>query len=359
MLKSMFGRKPMFGLVVAAMAMLGLAWSLWPAKEPAAQAGPGTDNPVAVEARKVVVGPIAREITAVGSLKSDESVMVRPEIAGRIETFGFEEGQKVAKGQVLVRLDASSLSAALQQAQAELALSKSNAARAVNLASRGAGTERARDEAEAKLLVDQAKVAQALAALEKARIVAPFAGIVGLRAVSVGAYVQPGQDIVNLEAIESMKVDFRVPELFLSKLRPGLSVTIDADAYPERSFAGTVYAIDPAVDVNGRAILVRARIDNGDGALRPGQFVRLRLKVDESAQAIAVPEEAVVPRGQNSIVFKIVDGKAQPTPVKTGKRQKGMVEITQGLSPEDVVVTAGQMKLKPGTPVAIVSLPAS
>ncbi|MEW5730038.1 MAG: efflux RND transporter periplasmic adaptor subunit [Pseudomonadota bacterium] len=352
-------RKSIVGLFVVALAAIAIGWALWPSKEPAAQAGAGANGPVAVEARPVVVGPIAREITAVGSLRSDESVMVRPEIAGRVESFGFDEGQKVSKGQVLVKLDATSLAAALQQAQAELELSKANAARAVNLASRGAGTVRARDEAEAKLAVDQAKVEQARAQLEKARIVAPFGGVVGLRSVSIGAYLQPGQDIVNLEAIDTMKVDFRVPEIFLPVLRPGLSVAITADAYPDRQFTGTVYAVDPAVDVNGRAILVRARIGNGEGALRPGQFVRLALKVDESLDAVSVPEEAIVPRGTKSLVFVVADGKAEPRPVKTGKRQKGMVEVTEGLKPGDVVVTAGQMKLKPGTPVTIVPQPGS
>lgn len=352
-------RKSILGLFVIALAAIAGGWALWPSKEPAAQAGAGAAEPVAVEARPVTVGAIAREITAVGSLRSDEAVMVRPEIAGRIEAFGFDEGQRVSKGQVLVRMDSSSLAASLQQAQAELGLSKANAARAVNLASRGAGTERARDEAEAKLAVDHAKVEHARAQLEKARIIAPFAGVVGLRSVSVGAYVQPGQDIVNLEAIDTMKVDFRVPELFLPVVREGLSVTIAADAYPDRRFSGTVYAVDPAVDVNGRALLVRARIDNGDGALRPGQFVRLALKVDESLDAVSVPEEAIVPRGTQSMVFVVVDGKAEPRQVKTGKRQKGMVEITGGLRPGDVVITAGQMKLKPGVPVAVVPQPGS
>ncbi|CAA7625307.1 putative Multidrug resistance protein mdtA [Magnetospirillum sp. UT-4] len=310
---------------------------------------------MAVEAAPVTVGPIARELTAVGSLRSDESVMIRPEIAGRIRAIGFEEGSRVAKGQVLVRLDDSAQAADLQQAQANLGLSRANAERAVRLAGQGAGTERARDEAEAKLRVDLAKVEYAKALLEKTVIVAPFAGTVGLRAVSVGAYVQPGQDIVNLEAIDPIKVDFRIPELFLPEVREGLSVAVAADAFPGREFHGTLYAIDPAIDQNGRALLVRARIQNSEGTLRPGQFVRLALKVDEVASAITVPEESLVPRGEQLMVFKVVDGKAQPVPVKAGKRFKGKVEIVEGLAPGDVVVTAGQMKLRPGAAVNTVT----
>ncbi|MGE5546477.1 MAG: efflux RND transporter periplasmic adaptor subunit [Solirubrobacterales bacterium] len=349
-------RKTYLIMVVVAVVGAG-AWWLYPPAQPAS----GTSGPAAlpgavtVEAAAVTVGPISREITAVGSLRSGESVIIRPEIAGRIKAIGFEEGQRVTKGQVLIRLDDATLAADLQQAQANLGLSKSNSERAVRLAVQGAGTERARDEAEAKLRVDHAKVEQARAQLEKTQVTAPFAGLVGLRSVSVGAYVQPGQDIVNLEAIDPIKVDFRVPEMFLPVVREGLSVAIAADAYPGRTFTGLVYAIDPAIDQNGRAILVRARIDNGDGILRPGQFVRLSLKVDESTNAVSVPEEALVPRGETVSVFKVVDGKAVLAQVKTGKRLKGMVEITDGLAAGDTVVTAGQMKLRPGVPVVLAS----
>jgi len=284
-------------------------------------------------------------------LRSDEAVVFRPEIAGRVKAIGFDEGTRVTKGQVLLRLDDSSLAADLVQAQANLALSKANSDRAVRLAGQGAGTERARDEAEAKLRVDQAKVEQARVQLDKTVLTAPFAGTVGLRTVSVGAYVQPGQDMVNLEATDPIKVDFRVPEIFSAVMRPGLDLAMTTDSHPGRQFSGTVYAIDPAVDQNGRAIVIRARVGNGDAALRPGQFVRLVLKVDEVSNALSVPEEALVPRGQQTIVFRVIDGKAQPGPVKTGRRTKGMVEITEGLNAGDEVVTAGQMKLRPGVPV--------
>lgn len=351
-------RKSFVVMILLAVVAAG-GWWLFAAKAPngqgAAQGPAAPVDGVAIEAAQVTVGSIAREITAIGTLRSDESVMIRPEIAGRVRAINFEEGQRVARGQVLIKLDDSTLAADFQQAQANLALSKANASRAVNLAQRGAGTERARDEAEATLKVNQARVEQARAQLDKTQIVAPFAGIVGLRSVSVGAYVQPGHDIVNLEAIDSMKVDFRVPEMFLSTLRPGLTIAITADAFPGREFNGSVYAIDPAIDMSGRAVLVRARVDNTGGMLRPGQFVRLALKVDESTNAVTIPEEAIVPRGDKLLVFRVIEGKAQPTPVKTAKRQKGMVEVTEGLSPGDMVVTAGQMKLKPGIPVTVVT----
>ncbi len=320
-----------------------------------AAGGPGGGMAVAVEAAKVQVGPISREIQAVGSLRSNESVMVRPEVAGRIDRFQFNEGDRVTKGQMLVRLDDSNWAAAVEEARANVALAQSNFQRAQELARKGAGTERTRDEAEAKLRVDQARLESARAALQKTQIVAPFDGVVGLRQVSVGAYVQPGQDIVNLESLDPIKVDFRIPEVHLAALRSGQTLDVVVDAYPGQAFSGQVYAIDPAVDLNGRAVLVRARLPNADGLLRPGLFARVALVVERQDNAIQVPEQAIVPRGAEVMVFRVVDGKAVPTPVKTGKRRAGMVEVTEGLGPDDTVITAGQMKVRPGAAVNVVN----
>lgn len=339
------------GLMVA---LAGGGWWLFAASGngPAAPKG-GPGGPVTVEARSVEIGPMAREITAVGSLMAGESVMIRPEIAGRVLAIAFEEGQHVAKGHPLFRLDDSTLAADLDQARANLVLSKSNADRASRLAAQGAGTVRTQEEADNKLRIDQAKVEQARAALAKTQIVAPFAGLVGLRAVSVGAYVAPGQNLVNLEAVDPIKVEFRVPELLLAHVRTGQAVEVAADSYAGRLFSGSVYAIDPAIEAAGRSLVVRARIPNPEHLLRPGQFVRLSLKVEGAAESISIPEEAVVPKGDTFMVFKVVDDKAVPAPIKLGHRLGGMVEVTEGLAAGDVVVTAGQMKLRPGAAVKV------
>ncbi len=322
---------------------------------PAQQAGPqpGKDFPVPVEAVAVQVGPITREIAAVGSLRSDESVMIRPEIAGRVAEIRFEEGQRVAKGDVLLTLDDSTWRAQLEQARANLALSEANDERARKLFSQGAGTERARDEAAAGLRVDRAAIELAEAQLRKTRVLAPFDGIVGLRKVSVGAYVTAGQDIVNLEKIDPVKADFRVPEVYLSAVRVGQTLEITADAFPGTGFAGVVYAIDPQIDVNGRAVVVRARVPNPSLTLRPGLFVRVALILDEVQNAIMVPEEAIVPRGGESMVYRVVGDGFEAVPVRLGIRRGGMVEVVEGLTPQDTVITAGHMKLRPGAKVVI------
>lgn len=355
------------GLGIAVLLVLGGAGAWWwqqgglpligqpkapAAGAPTAGAGGGMP-PVTVEATRVTVGPITRRIEAVGSLRSNESVVLRPEIPGRIAQILFEEGQPVKKGQMLVKLDDATYAAQVEQARANLALSEANNARASQLYARGAGTERARDEALATLRVQRAAIEVSRAALEKTAIMAPFDGIAGLRAVSVGAYVQSGQDLANLESVNPMKVDFRVPEQYLAALKVGQSLTIAVDAFANRSFAGKVYAIDPRVDEGGRAVVIRATVANDDGSLRPGLFARVSLILREVADAITVPEDAIVPRGEKSMIYKVIGDGFDVVPVRLGIRRGGTVEVVQGLSADDTVITTGHMKLRPGAKVRV------
>jgi membrane fusion protein (multidrug efflux system) len=182
-------------------------------------------------------------------------------------------------------------------------------------------------------------------------IKAPFDGVVGLRKVSVGDFVNVGQDMVNLEQIDPLKADFRVAELYLAAVRTGQRIELRVDAFPDETFTGAVYAIDPLIDESGRSIVLRARLPNQDGRLRPGLFARVTLVLNERDDAIQVPEQALVPQGQEQFVFRVVDGKAALTKVEVGIRREGMVEIVEGLGPEDEVVTAGQLKIRDGAPV--------
>jgi membrane fusion protein (multidrug efflux system) len=191
--------------------------------------------------------------------------------------------------------------------------------------------------------------------LDKAHIAAPFAGIVGLRKVSAGEYITAGQPLVNLEAIDPVKADFRVPEKFLPAIRVGQTIRIKVDAFPEDSFEGKVYAIDPRLDVSGRSLLVRAVVPNTDQRLRPGLFARVTVLLELKEAALSVPEQAIVPQGDSQFVFKIVDGKVKLTKVVIGTRREGRVEIVDGLAAGDQVVTAGQLKIRDGTPVSIVN----
>ena len=310
-----------------------------------------------VEAIEVVLDTARREALAIGTFRSFESVMIRPEVTGRVAEISFREGHKVARGTVMVRLDDSIERATLAQAEARLSLARSNFERAETLVARNAGTVKALDEARAGLQSAEADIVLAKARLEKMNIVAPFDGVAGLRRVSIGDYLSPGADIVNLEQIDPLKVDFRVPEIFLPAVRVGAEIAVTVDAFPGRSFAGRIYAIDPLIDQAGRSIVVRAQIDNPGDLLRPGLFARVTLTLAMRENAIFVPEQSIIPVGNQFFVFRVINGKIANTPVKLGLRRNSSVEIVEGLSPGDIVVTAGHLKVRDGASVSVVPTP--
>ncbi len=324
----------------------------------AAKGAPGSAG-TAVEVIKVQSTKLAQNIIAVGSLRSDESVVIRPEVSGRVAEILFTEGARVTKGAPLVRLDASVQRAELAQADANLSLSKSKLERAIDLQKKGFISSQAKDEADNNARVAQAAYDLAAAKLTKLEVKAPFSGIVGLRLVSLGDYVKDGQDIVNLEGVDPLKVDFKVPEIFLKQVAVGQALQIGLDAFPNKIFDGRVFAINPLVDTNGRSIVIRAIVKNGEARLRPGMFARVRLLFGESQDALTVPEQTLFPIGEDQYLYKVVDGRAQRLKVEIGQRKQGQVEITQGLKAGDIVVTAGQPKLKDGAQVKIVDAPSA
>lgn len=355
------GRASRFRIALGAAAvLLGSAGYLYlterdaPAGHIARAATPSAEKTVAVEAERVSVGVVLEDLNTVGTLRANESVAVSPEIAGRIDRIRFDEGEEVAAGDVLVELDATILRAELAKARSDLTLAEANRTRAMTLARQGTGTLRARDEALAAHQAAQANVALAEARLDKTSIRAPLSGTVGLRAVSAGAYVTPGDRIVELAALDPIKVDFRVPELALSSLRRDQTIRVAVDAVPGRTFEGAVYAIDPVVDENGRAIRLRARIANSDRALFPGMFARVQIVIERRDNSILVSESAVFARGQDRFVYRVVDGRAVLTKVALGQRRPGQVEVTAGLEPGAVVVTAGHQQVRDGARVEVI-----
>ncbi|GAA4411759.1 efflux RND transporter periplasmic adaptor subunit [Quisquiliibacterium transsilvanicum] len=334
----------------------GAAVEITEARSPAAAARPGgaaasrpggsaAAGPVGVEVAQAAAMAMADEVQAVGTLKANESVVVRPEIAGRIVAIGFSDGARVARGALLVSLDASVLAAQAEQARAELALAQTSFERTRDLAGRQFVSGSALDQAAATLKVQQARLSLAEAQLAKTRIRAPFGGVLGLRNVSVGEVVKDGAELVMLEDVSSMKVDLRLPERFLGQLRPGQSIGVEVDAFPGKSFLATLDALDAQVDANGRSVLARGRLANPDGALRSGMFAKARIVLREKPQATVVPEEAILPVGADSFIFRIEDGKALRVAVRTGLRRDGRVEILDGVRPGDTVVVAGHQRL--------------
>lgn len=316
---------------------------------------PSGSAPSAVLVETLLVKPAvaAREVTAVGTVRSNESVTLATEIAGRIDAVDFVEGGRVTKGTVLARLDQSVATAERDRVKAGLALSEANYQRAETLFREQAVSARERDEALAQFRLDEAQLRLSEAQLAKTVIRAPFAGRVGLRQVSVGGYVQPGTAIASLDDIDPVKVDFRVPENYAAAIRTGQKASVTVDALPERAFSGTVYAIDPQIDEKGRSLLLRARVANADGALRPGMFATVKLSLGEKANALFVPEEAIISQGGRQQVYKVVAGKVEAVAVKTGLRRKGEVEVVAGLKAGEAVITAGHLKVRPGATVSV------
>jgi membrane fusion protein, multidrug efflux system len=346
-----------------------------PAGGRAGGGGAAPGGPAAVEIGKVEVRRIEDDAQAVGSLRASQTVMVRPEVSGRIVRIGFADGQPVRRGQLLVQLDATLQAAQLQQAQAQAAIARTNLQRSREMLAENFVSQSAVDQNAAALEVAEAQVALARAQLSRLAILAPFNGVAGIKGVSLGDYVKDGADIVSLEDRSSMWVDFRLPERYIGRTQPGQPVQVSLDALPGKPLDGKVEALDSLVDANGRSLLVRARIDKPGVELKSGMFARARVVFAVRERALMVPEEALVPQGGKQYLIKAVPAAAsasaprdgnggapalvsQRIEAKLGVRTAGKVEILEGLAPGDLVVTAGQARVMrgDGAPLRVIDL---
>ena len=344
-----------------------------------------------VEVAQVKRLALRDDAQSVGSLQSRQSVMLRPEVAGRVKSLGFSDGARVRKGQVLVQLDDTLQKAEVKQSLAQVSIAQAALKRNQELVAENFVAQRVVEESSANLQVVEAQLTLSQARLSRMAILAPFDGTVGIRNVNVGDYVKDGADLVNLEDISSMYVDFRLPERYQSRLKAQQPVELVLDAFPGRAFTARVEAINPLLDANGRSVSVRAVLPNTLGAdgkggqradrsaasmapLRPGMFARVTIVFSVNESALVVPEEAIVPQGGRQFVIKVVTPEALPATatatlppdakfvslrqeVKLGVRQQGKVEITEGLTEGQTVVVAGQQRLqRDGTPLRIVTL---
>lgn len=335
-------------LVFTLFLVLVLILGMWRFHKATLEGGP---PPTPVETAVVRVAPFNHTLSAIGILQSNEAIMLRPEISGRIAKIYFTEGQTVEKGQSLIDLEDSIDQANLKEAQADFTLRSIEFKRAETLAQRAAGSLTDKDLAFSKMQVSEAMLVKAQATLAKMHITAAFDGFIGLRKVNVGDFVTPGQDLVNLVDLDPIKVDFRVPEIYLEKIKLNQTVDVITDALPDQTFVGKIYAIDPQIDPIGHSILIRAVIDNKEHKLRPGLFAKIQIILQHVNQALFIPTEALMPQENKQFVFKIEKDTVVLTEVKVGERQPNEVEIIEGLKAGDTVVTAGQMKIGPGAKV--------
>ena len=308
---------------------------------------------VNVETASAELRQMARQINAVGSLRARDSVMLRAETNGRITEVAFDEGLAVTRGQVLIRLDDSIVKAQLQEAQAKLSLANSQHRRSQQLSQQGFISSQARDEAASQLQVAQASVALAQAQLDKTMIRAPFDGLVGLKNISVGDYLSPGVELIAIEAVDPLEVDFRIPEHYLSEITVGLPIDVRLDAFPGKVYRGEVGAISPVVDATGRSLLLRAQVPNSQMILRPGLFARVTLELGTD-EVVMVPESAITPSGSAQYVFKVVNNVVQRIEVSVGLRRDGWVEVV-GIDAGDEIVVLGTQKVAEGTVVNVVN----
>ena len=329
-------------------------------------AGPagGAGRPPAVEVAKVESMTLVDETQAVGSLRSRQGVMLRPEVGGRVKQILFSDGQRVRKGQLMVQFEDQLQQAQVAQARAELSIAEANHKRNQELVAQNFISQRSLDESAAALEVSRAKLSLAQATLQRLQVLAPFDGITGLKQINVGDYLKDGADMVNVEDIDAVLLDFRLPERFQAKVRAGQKTQLTVDALPGRPFSAIVQAVDPLIEANGRSVGVRGCIDNRQQQLRPGMFARVNAVFGSRDNALVIPEEAIIPQGGRTFVVKVVQGDkpdvrvSERVAVKVGLRQPGKVEIVEGLSAGDTVVTAGHQRLqKDGTALRVVELP--
>ena len=313
--------------------------------------------PVAVTAQAATAEKWQGTVPAVGTLQAVNGVDISAAVSGLVKEVAFQSGQTIRKGQLLVRLDADVEQSDLRSAQADAELARLQASRQRSLVKSDAVSQSALDKAEAELKVREAKTAAMRALIEKKTVLAPFDGVLGVRRVDLGQYVQPGQAIVNLQDLSVMLAAFAVSQKELGNLHVGATIHMTTDAWPGRVFDGQIQAIEPRVDDKTGMIQVQGRFPNPDGALRPGMFAKIEILRAATAAVTTVPVSAVSYNLHGDSVFLVKDGndgrEALRAFVTLGERREGRVAVLKGVAPGDLVVTSGQVKLETGAKVEI------
>jgi membrane fusion protein (multidrug efflux system) len=305
---------------------------------------------VMVEAFSVQPETILVSISTVGTILANESVVIKPEVPGKLTDIGFREGEFVARGRKLFQLDTDLIDAEYREITANLAFARAQYERALSLKKSRVIPEEQYDVIVREYRNAQARSDRLAVQREKHAIVAPFSGVAGVRQVSPGAYVAIGQDMVALDDIATLKAEFYVPERYHSRLQSVRQVTIDLETL-ERQVHGIIELISPQVHAQTRSIVVRARVENPDMALKPGMFCKVTIDLEARDNALAIPRRAIVARGDQQYVYVSAGGSAELRPIQTGLSTGDRVEVLEGLGPGDMVITAGMQKIQPGTRV--------
>jgi membrane fusion protein (multidrug efflux system) len=312
--------------------------------------------PPTVEVQTITRSTIEQDLSALATLKANESVLLKPEVAGRVVTINFNEGQTVSKGQLLVQLDDDLLQAELVSQQANLALTQTEYQRYQALFEQQQVSALDYERKKAELAQAKAALSLVQAKLRQRQVRAPFAGVLGLRQFSVGDVLQANQALVRLNSMSPLKAEIKIPETNNALVSLKQSVLLTLDAVPNLTLKGQITAIEPSLDSTTRALVLRVLIPKTDARVRDGMTARARLLL-ASNNALFVPEQALVAQKGQFVVFVVKNNIAKAQVVKLGKREVGRVEVLEGLQADDVIVVSGQNKLsKPEMPIKPVPL---
>ncbi|RMJ02910.1 Multidrug resistance protein MdtA precursor [Marinobacter litoralis] len=336
------------GVIVIVLVAAGVYFSQLPDAD-------GQNRPVeatTVNVSQPELRQIRDRISSVASLRPTDSVELTTETSGRVVELNLKPGQPVQQGDVLLRLDDRQARADLAVLKARLSDARRQYNRARSLRSNNSVSQSQVDELQTSVAVAEAELEAAKVRLENHRIEAPFAGVIGLSDISPGAFLQAGTSITTLDSSGQLELNFSVPERFVGQVELGQPVTAVSPAFPDQLFEGQLVELATRISELSRTLAVRALIDNPDGQLRPGQFMSASLTLQER-EALVVPEQAVMVRGDEKYVFLAEDGLARRVSVQIGNRMPGWVEIKEGLSPEDAVVVTGQDRLSSGNRIRV------
>ncbi|QSX35246.1 efflux RND transporter periplasmic adaptor subunit [Shewanella avicenniae] len=317
---------------------------------------------VPVTAMKVAEAPLPLALNAVGELKAINQVTLSADVAGRVDAIAFQSGEKVAAAQPLVSLYNGPEQAALEAAQARLAFAEHQLKRSQQLAPSGAESLDVLQERQSAFAQAKADVAAAKAQLRQKQVIAPFAGQLGIRNVDLGQYVNAGQPVVTLTALDKLYVEFTLPQQDFASVKVGGEINLSSDVYPQASFVAKVHAVEPQLDSDTRNLLVQGELDNSEQLLRPGMYVNAALSLPAQTDAIVVPATAVQTSAQGYSVVVIrgdnasQQGKANIVAVEVGKRIDNRIQITHGLQAGDVIVVTGQNRVQPGADLVVQNL---
>ncbi|MDO1447805.1 efflux RND transporter periplasmic adaptor subunit [Rhodocytophaga aerolata] len=319
--------------------------------------GPGAGN-VAVDVIVVKSEKLDNKIQSTGTILANEEVELRSEISGKVSRIFFKEGDRVKKGQVLVRINDEEQQAQLKRLQYNIKLNEDQEFRQKRLLEKEAISQQEYDISLTQLNTIRAELQQLDAVIDKYSIRAPFSGIIGLRYISEGSYVSPTSQIAFMQDIDKVKVEFSISEKYAAQVKPGSKIAFSITGR-DKQYEGTVYAVEPKIDLATRSVRIRAISPNPDGELFPGAFARVELTLETIDNAIMIPTEALIPELQGQKVFLYKNGRAISSPVETGLRTERAIQITKGVQSNDSLIVTGLLQLKDSTQVKVRDLSAA